>query len=51
MFGNNDFIWKFEICSNLLFGKLKIFKFRFELESNSNIVSKAVEIKNLKINT
>ena len=29
MFGNNDFIWKFRIGSNLLFGKLKIFKFKF----------------------
>ena len=35
MFRNNDFIGKFKIDSNLLFGKLKNFKFGFE--SNSTI--------------
>ena len=28
--GNNDFIWKFKIDLNLLFGKSKILDFRFE---------------------
>ena len=30
MFGKDDFIWKYEIGSNSLFCKLKIFKFVFE---------------------
>ena len=49
MFGSYDFIWKFRIDSNLLFGKLKILKFEFEL--NSIIVFKIVKVENLKITT
>ena len=49
LFGNDDFIWKFGIGSNLLFGKSKIFKFGFE--SNSIIVFKVVKVKNLRMTT
>ena len=49
MFGNNNFIWKFGIVSNLLFGKLIIFKFGFE--SNSIIIFKVVKVKNLRMTT
>ena len=49
MLGNSDFIWKFEIGSNLLFGKLKNFKFEFEL--NSIIAFKVVKIEDLKMAT
>ena len=49
MFGNDDFIWKFGIDSNLLFDKLKIFKFEFG--SNSSIIFKVVKVENLKMNT
>ena len=38
VFENDNFIWKFEIGSNLLFDKLKIFKFKFGL--NFTIVLK-----------
>ena len=47
MFGNDNFIWKFEIDLNFLFGELKIFKFEFE--SNYTIIFKVVKIKNLKM--
>ena len=47
MFGNHDFILKFGIGSNLLFGKLKIFKFGFG--SNSTIVFKVVKVENLRM--
>ena len=47
MFGNDDFIWKFEIGSNLLFDKSKIFKFEFG--SNPTIVFKIIKVKNLKM--
>ena len=47
MFGNDNFIWKFEIDSNLLFGKLKMFKFKFI--SNCTIVFKVDKVENLKI--
>ena len=48
MFGYDDFILKFVIDSNLLFGKSKIYKFGFG--SNSTIVIfKVVEIENLKM--
>ena len=46
MFGNNDFIGKFEISSNFLYGKSKFFKFEFE--SNSTIVFKVVKVENLR---
>ena len=36
MFGNHDFIWKFGIDPNLLFGNSKIIKFGFK--SNFTIV-------------
>ena len=49
MFGNNNFICRFKICSNLLFGRLKIFKFKFEL--NFTIIFKVVKVKNLKMTT
>ena len=49
MLGNDDFIWKFGVGSNLLFGKLKIFKFEFG--SNPTIVFKVVKVKNLRMTT
>ena len=48
MFENYDFIWKFGFDLNLLFGKSKIFKFKFE--SNSSIVFKVVKIENDYLN-
>ena len=42
MFGNDDFIWKLIIGLNLLFDKLKIFKFEFGL--NFIIVFKVVKV-------
>ena len=49
MYGNDDFIWKFEIGLNLLFGKSKIFKFGFGL--NSTIVFKVVKVENFRMTT
>ena len=49
MFENDDFIWNFEIDLNLLFGKLKIFKFEFG--SNFTIVFKVIKVENLRITT
>ena len=47
MFANDDFLWKFRIGLNLLFGKLKNFKFEFG--SNSTIIFKVVKVENLKM--
>ena len=47
MFENDNFIWKFRICSNLLFGKSKNFKFGFK--SNSTIVFKVVKVEDLRV--
>ena len=49
MFGNDDFIWKFGIDSNLLFGKSKI----FNLGSGSNftIVFEVAKVENLRMTT
>ena len=47
MFGNDNFIWQFKIDLNLLFDKLKIFKFEFG--SNSTIIFKVVKVENLKM--
>ena len=49
MFGNGDFIWKFIIGSNLLFGKSIVFKFGFG--SKSTIVFKIVKVENLRMTT
>ena len=49
MFGNDDFIWKFEIGSNLLFGKLKILEFKFR--SNPTIIFKVAKVENLRMTT
>ena len=49
MFGNHNFIWKFEIDQNLLFGNSKIIKFGFQ--SNFTIVFKVVKVENLKMIT
>ena len=47
VFGNDDFIYKFEIDLNLFFGKLKNFKFGFG--SILSLFVKVLKIKNLRM--
>ena len=46
MFRNDNFIWKFGIYLNLLFGKLKIYNFEF---GSNFIVFKVVKVGKLRM--
>ena len=50
MFGNDDFISKYRIDSNILFGKSKIFKFEFK-SNFTIIVFKVVKVDDLRMTT